>query len=139
MKIKLEDHKARLIINPDYEDINDLRIDFIEEAGGNYINDAKLLYLAQVESLQYGMICTYIFYERNNETIIFSTGENPDTNVHEIFHTKDSKESYFAILDYFDEDYEDDFFSSIHKEQQYQELKEELQNNNNTIEKRIKI
>jgi hypothetical protein len=139
MKIKFEDHKARLIINPDYSDIDKLGIYFTEEVGGRVIKDAKLLYLAQSMSLHYGMICTYIFYEKNNETIIFSAGKNPDTNLYEPFHTKDSKESYFAILDCFDEDYEDGFFSVIHKEQQYQDLKADLPNNDINVVKRIKI
>lgn len=139
MKIKFEDHKARLIINPDYSDIEELGINFFEESSYELVEDANLLYLAQSLSLHYGMICTYIFYEKNNETIIFSGGKNPDTNLYDTFHTKDSKESYFAILDEIDKDYEDGFFSVIHKEQQYKNLKEELPHNDNNAAKRIKI
>lgn len=139
MKIKFEDHKARLIINPDYSDLNELEIAFIEEVGGRVIKDANLLYLAQSESLHYDTYCTHILYEKNGDMMAFSSGRNPETYEFQIFNIKQSKEEYFSVLDSFDEDYEDNFFSVIHKEQQYHELKEELENSNNTIEKRIKI
>ena len=139
MKIKFEDHKARLIINPDYTDLDELEINFIDELGGRVIKDAKLLYLAQSVSLHYGMICTNILYEKNGEMRTFASAMNPDTNKLEIFNFKQSKEEYFTILDSFDEDCEDKFFSVIHKEQQYKDLKKELPNNDNNAVKRIKI
>lgn len=139
MKIKFEDHKARLIINPDYSDLDELGIYFTEEVGGKVIEDAKLLYLAQSESLHYNIYCTNIFYEKNGEMMTFSSGFNPDTGKFEIFNFKQSKEEYFSVLDSFDEDYEDSFFGAIHKEQQYKDLKEELQNNDINTVKRIKI
>jgi hypothetical protein len=139
MKIEFEDHKARLIINPDYDDLKALEIIFTEEVGGSVIENVKLLYLAQSESLHYNTYCTHILYEKNDELFTFSSGVNPDTNEFEIFNFKQSKEEYFSVLDSFDEDYEDSFFSVIHKEQQYYDLKEEFAKNDISIEKRIKI
>lgn len=133
MSNRYESQDKLLIISPTSEDFNELKVKFTEQ-------DAKVIYLAQVKSLdELNDYDTYVFYHKNNQSHIFYEYENPEHQSYSAETKIGTFEEFWKKLAEIDKHAEEPFFKTSSVDFNYKELDSLIEINTQVQPKKQKI